>query len=69
MSWTNLQIVIDEAWEARDTISPATHGPARKAIEETLAALDCGEFRVAEKSGGEWHRISGSRRRSYFPSV
>ncbi len=55
MSWTNLQLTIDEAWEARDTISPATQGPARKAIEETLAALDAGEFRVAEKTGGEWH--------------
>jgi 2,3,4,5-tetrahydropyridine-2-carboxylate N-succinyltransferase len=55
MSWTTLQIAIDEAWEARDTISPATDGPARKAIEETLAALDCGELRVAEKTGGEWH--------------
>ena len=55
MSWTKLQIEIDQAWEARDTISPATHGAARKAIEETLAALDSGEFRVAEKTGGEWH--------------
>ena len=55
MSWTSLQIAIDEAWEVRDTISPTTEGPARKAINETLAALDCGEFRVAEKSGGEWH--------------
>ena len=55
MSWTKLQVAIDEAWEARDTISPVTHGAARKAIEETLAALDCGEFRVAEKTGGEWH--------------
>jgi 2,3,4,5-tetrahydropyridine-2-carboxylate N-succinyltransferase len=55
MSWTTLQIAIDDAWEVRDTISPATEGPARKAIEETLAALDCGEFRVAEKTGGDWH--------------
>ncbi len=55
MSWTKLQLTIDEAWESRDGISPATHGPVRKAVEETLAALDCGEFRVAEKTGGEWH--------------
>jgi 2,3,4,5-tetrahydropyridine-2-carboxylate N-succinyltransferase len=55
MSWTKLQITIDEAWEARDTISPATQGPARKAVDEVLAALDCGEFRVAEKAGGDWH--------------
>ncbi len=55
MSWTKLQITIDEAWEARDTISPATQGAARKAVEETLIALDSGEFRVAEKASGEWH--------------
>ena len=55
MSWNKLQITIDEAWDARDTISPATQGHARKAVEETLAALDAGEFRVAEKIGGEWH--------------
>ncbi|MDZ4870031.1 MAG: 2,3,4,5-tetrahydropyridine-2,6-dicarboxylate N-succinyltransferase [Alphaproteobacteria bacterium] len=55
MSWNKLQITIDEAWESRDSISPASHGPARKAVEETLAALDAGEFRVAEKTGGEWH--------------
>jgi 2,3,4,5-tetrahydropyridine-2,6-dicarboxylate N-succinyltransferase len=55
MSWTKLQLTIDEAWESRDSISPATHGPARKVVEETLAGLDCGEFRVAEKTGNEWH--------------
>ncbi|MEQ1865591.1 MAG: 2,3,4,5-tetrahydropyridine-2,6-dicarboxylate N-succinyltransferase, partial [Micropepsaceae bacterium] len=55
MSWTKLQITIDDAWEARDTISPATQGPARKAVDEVLAALDCGEFRVAEKTGDDWH--------------
>ncbi|MBP6013922.1 MAG: 2,3,4,5-tetrahydropyridine-2,6-dicarboxylate N-succinyltransferase [Alphaproteobacteria bacterium] len=55
MSWTKLQITIDEAWEARDTISPATQGAGRKAVEETLIALDSGEFRVAEKAAGEWH--------------
>ena len=55
MSWNKLQLTIDEAWESRDSISPASHGPVRKAVEETLAALDVGEFRVAEKVGGEWH--------------
>lgn len=55
MSWITLQNVINETWEARDTISPATKGPARTSVEETLAALDCGEFRVAEKTGAEWH--------------
>jgi len=55
MSWTTLQAAIDEAWEAREQLSPTTQGPVRKAVGEVLAALDCGDFRVAEKSGGEWH--------------
>ena len=55
MSWVTLQATIDEAWEERERLSPATQGPARKAVEEVLAALDCGDFRVAEKSGGQWH--------------
>ncbi len=55
MSWNKLQITIDEAWGARENISTATQGPTRTAVQETLAALDCGEFRVAEKTGGEWH--------------
>ncbi len=50
-----LQTTIDEAWESRDAISPATQGAVRNAIEQTLAALDRGEFRVAEKVGHEWH--------------
>ena len=55
MSWTNLQNVVNGAWEARDSISPATKGEVRDAVDETLAGLDCGEFRVAEKVSGEWH--------------
>jgi len=55
MSWVSLQAAVDEAWEAREGLSASSQGPARKAVDETLAALDCGDFRVAEKSGGEWH--------------
>jgi len=55
MSWVTLQAAVDEAWEERERLSPATQGGARKAVEEVLAALDCGDFRVAEKSGGQWH--------------
>ncbi len=42
------------AWEARDTISPATQGATREAVETALAALDAGELRVAEKREGNW---------------
>ena len=55
MSWTSLEATINAAWDERDSISPATQGDVRHAIVETLKALDCGEFRVAEKSGGAWH--------------
>ena len=34
---------------------PATRGEARDAIEATLAALDAGTLRVAEKRGQDWH--------------
>ena len=50
-----LETAIDTAWEASDSISPATGGEARDAIETTLAALDNGTLRVAEKRGADWH--------------
>jgi 2,3,4,5-tetrahydropyridine-2-carboxylate N-succinyltransferase len=55
MSWVTLQATIDEAWDARETLSATTQGPVRKAVNEVLAALDCGDFRVAEKASGQWH--------------
>jgi len=56
MSNAALETVIEAAWEARETITPATTGEARDAIEATLAALDSGSLRVAEKQDdGSWH--------------
>jgi len=56
MSNAQLEIAIEAAWEARDTISPATKGEVREAIEDTLTALDSGKLRVAEpRENGEWH--------------
>jgi 2,3,4,5-tetrahydropyridine-2-carboxylate N-succinyltransferase len=52
---TTLETAIEAAWEARDSISPATKGEARDAIEATLTALDSGTLRVAEKRGNDWH--------------
>jgi 2,3,4,5-tetrahydropyridine-2-carboxylate N-succinyltransferase len=47
--------VIDEVWEARDTVTPDTGGTARGAIETTLEALDTGSLRVAERQAdGRW---------------
>jgi len=56
MSNAQLESAIESAWDARDTISSATSGDQRDAIEDTLAALDSGKLRVAERQGnGDWH--------------
>ncbi|MCB1363246.1 MAG: 2,3,4,5-tetrahydropyridine-2,6-dicarboxylate N-succinyltransferase [Rhodobacteraceae bacterium] len=56
MSNARLEAAIEAAWEKRDTITPATGGETREAIEETLNALDGGTLRVAERGGdGQWH--------------
>ncbi len=56
MSNAQLEAAIEAAWEARDTITPATTGEQREAIEDTLNALDSGSLRVAEKQDdGNWH--------------
>ncbi|CAN5152852.1 2,3,4,5-tetrahydropyridine-2,6-dicarboxylate N-succinyltransferase [soil metagenome] len=50
----SLQATIDDAYEARDTISPKTTGGLREAVDEALALLDHGALRVAEKQNGQW---------------
>ena len=50
-----LQLLIDRAWETRDTLSSTSTGKPRQAVEEALEALDSGRVRVAEKRDGEWH--------------
>ncbi len=54
MSALNLQTIIDDAWEQRDTITPATKGEIADAIETTLDELDSGRLRIAEKIDGAW---------------
>ncbi|GAA0303372.1 2,3,4,5-tetrahydropyridine-2,6-dicarboxylate N-succinyltransferase [Rhodovulum strictum] len=56
MSEFQLEAAIEAAWEARDTITPATKGEVREAVEATLHALDQGTLRVAERQAdGRWH--------------
>ncbi len=51
-----LETAIETAWDDRATISPATTGDTRDAIEDTLTALDGGTLRVAERRpDGTWH--------------
>ena len=54
MTSADLAGIIDAAWEARDTITPATKGPVRDAVEAALDGLDQGRLRVAEKHVGHW---------------
>src|ERR1700730_17138795 len=54
MTQADLARTIDAAWDARETISTATKGEYREAVEAALEGMDSGELRVAEKSGGGW---------------
>jgi len=51
---SNLEAVINTAWEDRDAISADTTGEVRDAVEDALNQLDSGAARVAEKTGGDW---------------
>jgi 2,3,4,5-tetrahydropyridine-2,6-dicarboxylate N-succinyltransferase len=51
---SHLQTTIEAAWDARDTISAATKGEVRDAVETALNLLDSGEARVAEPTAGGW---------------
>jgi 2,3,4,5-tetrahydropyridine-2-carboxylate N-succinyltransferase len=51
---TELETAIEAAWEARDTVTPAS-SDVRKIVEEALGLLDSGKARVAEPDGnGGW---------------
>jgi 2,3,4,5-tetrahydropyridine-2-carboxylate N-succinyltransferase len=55
MPVSDLEPVIDSAWESRDQLSPATTGEVRDAVEAVLEALDAGTLRVAERQpDGAW---------------
>lgn len=51
----SLQNVIEQAWEARDTLTPQTKDAAADAVAEALDLLDSGALRIAEKQDGQWH--------------
>jgi 2,3,4,5-tetrahydropyridine-2-carboxylate N-succinyltransferase len=50
----DLRRTIETLWERRETLSPATDGTGRDAVEAALAALDQGRLRVAERSDSGW---------------
>jgi 2,3,4,5-tetrahydropyridine-2-carboxylate N-succinyltransferase len=52
----SLEKTIEKAFEERDTISTATRGETRDAIQSALDLLDRGAVRVAERQAdGKWH--------------
>jgi 2,3,4,5-tetrahydropyridine-2-carboxylate N-succinyltransferase len=52
---STLQTVIEAAWDRRTEVGPSrADGELRDAVEECLAGLDTGEFRVAEPLDGRW---------------
>src|SRR6185312_13903303 len=54
MSQHALQHPIENLWEQRDSLSSATGGDARKAVEAALDLLDSGAERVAEPTASGW---------------
>ena len=55
MTDSDLQKIIDDAWEQRDSVgldsAPALHA----AVDAALDGLDSGRLRVAQKIDGAWH--------------
>src|SRR5882724_1159248 len=62
MTDSELEKLIDAAWERRERITPSTHGAERDAVDEALNALDSGRLRVAVKDGGEWRVHQGLKK-------
>ncbi len=54
MNSERIEAVVNAAWEQRQTVTTATKGEIRDAVNGALAGLDGGTLRVAEKQNGEW---------------
>ncbi|TDI61623.1 MAG: 2,3,4,5-tetrahydropyridine-2,6-dicarboxylate N-succinyltransferase [Alphaproteobacteria bacterium] len=54
MSVSELEPIIEAAWEDLDAINLDTQGEVRDAVNAALDALDSGAVRVAEKIDGDW---------------
>jgi 2,3,4,5-tetrahydropyridine-2-carboxylate N-succinyltransferase len=51
---TDLQTLIEAAWERRTELSPGSDRKVADAVKEVLDGLDSGTLRVAEKASGDW---------------
>jgi len=54
VSITDIEAIINAAWESREEITPETTGNQREAVEDALQLLDSGQVRVAEKTTQGW---------------
>ncbi len=54
MTRSDLETIIDDAWDRRGEVTPATGGELRAAVDAALDELDAGRLRVAEKIDGAW---------------
>ena len=51
---SNLENIINEAWENKDQVDPNSDQFLKDAINQVINDLDSGKSRVAEKINGEW---------------
>jgi 2,3,4,5-tetrahydropyridine-2-carboxylate N-succinyltransferase len=50
-----LEPLIDQLWEKRDSLGPDTEIELRRVVGWALGMLDAGHARIAERVEGEWH--------------
>jgi len=63
MSLAALESTVNAAFEARDTVTTATKGDVRDAVDQALALMDKGEARVAtQQTNGQWQVNQGLKK-------
>ena len=58
MDVSNLENIINDAWDNRDKIDTNTTGEVREAVENALNSLDNGSLRVAEPIGNHKWKVN-----------
>ena len=62
---SDLEKIINDAFEDRDNINVNTAGDIRNAVDETLNKLDSGSLRVCEKINKNGKLINGLKRQFF----
>ena len=65
MSTNELEKIINEAFENRQSISESSDKKILNAVNETIDLTDKGEVRVAEKIDGKWSINQWVKKQSY----